>query len=94
MLRKVGINLVRFKTGTPARINKNTIDFSKMERQDGDKNPTAFSFEDKIVEKEEQLPCYLTYTTAETHEIIRKTYIVHLYMGEKLKEQDQDIVHQ
>ena len=83
MLRKVGINLVRFKTGTPARINKNTIDFSKMERQDGDKNPTAFSFEDKIVEKEEQLPCYLTYTTAETHEIIRKNlHRSPLYGGE------------
>ncbi len=83
MLRKIGINLVRFKTGTPARINKNSIDFSKMERQDGDKNPTAFSFEDKIVEKEEQLPCYLTYTTPETHEIIRKNlHRSPLYGGE------------
>lgn len=83
MLRKIGINLVRFKTGTPARINKNSIDFSKMERQDGDKNPTVFSFEDKIVEKEEQLPCYLTYTTPETHEIIRKNlHRSPLYGGE------------
>ena len=83
MLRKIGINLVRFKTGTPARINKNSIDFSKMERQDGDKNSTAFSFEDKIVEKEEQLPCYLTYTTPETHEIIRKNlHRSPLYGGE------------
>ena len=83
MLRKIGINLVRFKTGTPARINKNSIDFSKMERQDGDKNPTAFSFEDKIVKKEEQLPCYLTYTTPETHEIIRKNlHRSPLYGGE------------
>ena len=83
MLKKIGINLVRFKTGTPARINKNSIDFSKMERQDGDKNPTAFSFEDKIVEKEEQLPCYLTYTTPETHEIIRKNlHRSPLYGGE------------
>ena len=83
MLKKIGINLVRFKTGTPARINKNSIDFTKMERQDGDKNPTAFSFEDKIVEKEEQLPCYLTYTTPETHEIIRKNlHRSPLYGGE------------
>ena len=83
MLKKIGIDLVRFKTGTPARINKNSIDFSKMERQDGDKNPKAFSFEDKIVEKEEQLPCYLTYTTAETHEIIRKNlHRSPLYGGE------------
>ena len=72
VLKNLGINLVRFKTGTPARINKKSIDFSKMERQDGDKHPMAFSFEDKIEEDEEQLPCYLTYTTAETHEIIRK----------------------
>ena len=72
VLKNLGINLVRFKTGTPARINRKSIDFSKMERQDGDKHPMAFSFEDKIEEGKEQLPCYLTYTTAETHEIIRK----------------------
>lgn len=72
MLKNIGINLVRFKTGTPARVNKNTIDFSKMEIQEGDKNPDAFSFEDKIDENVEQMPCYLTYTTSETHEIIRK----------------------
>ena len=83
MLKKIGINLVRFKTGTPARINKNSIDFSKMERQDGDEHPTAFSFEDKIQEGEEQLPCYLTYTTKETHEIIRKNlHRSPLYSGE------------
>ena len=83
MLIKMGISLVRFKTGTPARVNKNSIDFSKMERQDGDKNPVAFSFEDKIEEKEEQLPCYLTYTNEKTHEIIRKNlHRSPLYAGE------------
>lgn len=83
MLKKIGIDLIRFKTGTPARINKNSIDFSKMERQDGDERPTAFSFEDKIEEDKEQLPCYLTYTTAETHEIIRKNlHRSPLYAGE------------
>ena len=83
MLKKIGIELVRFKTGTPARINKNTVDFSKMERQDGDKNPTAFSFEDKIEEDSEQLPCYLTYTTEETHRIIRENlHRSPLYGGE------------
>ena len=71
MLKKLGINLVRFKTGTPARINKNSIDFSKMEIQEGDKNPQSFSFEDKLASKEEQLPCYLTYTNQKTHDIIR-----------------------
>ncbi len=71
MLKKIGINLVRFKTGTPARVNKNSIDFSKMEIQEGDTNPEAFSFEDKIDNKVEQLPCYLTYTNKNTHDIIR-----------------------
>ena len=71
MLKKIGINLIRFKTGTPARVNKNSIDFSKMEIQEGDKEPTAFSFEDKIDKDVEQLPCYLTYTTKETHDLIR-----------------------
>ncbi len=82
ILTKLGISLLRFKTGTPARVNKNSIDFSKMERQDGDKNPTAFSFEDKI-EAKEQLPCYLTYTNEKTHEIIRKNlHRSPLYGGE------------
>ncbi len=71
VLKKIGINLVRFKTGTPARVNKNTIDFSKMEIQEGDERPEAFSFENKIDENVEQLPCYLTYTTKETHDLIR-----------------------
>ena len=71
ILKKLGINLVRFKTGTPARINKNSIDFSKMEIQNGDKNPEAFSFEDSINPDVEQLPCYLTYTNQKTHDIIR-----------------------
>ncbi len=83
MLTKMGIELVRFKTGTPARINKNTIDFSKMEIQNGDEHPKAFSFEDTIEEEAEQLPCYLTYTTSETHEIIRKNlHRSPLYTGE------------
>ena len=83
MLTKMGIELVRFKTGTPARINKNTIDFSKMEIQNGDEHPKAFSFEDTIEEEAEQLPCYLTYTTFETHEIIRKNlHRSPLYAGE------------
>ena len=71
ILKNLGINLVRFKTGTPARINKNSIDFSKMEIQEGDSNPQAFSFEDKLKDEVEQLPCYLTYTNKKTHDIIR-----------------------
>ena len=69
-LKDLGIELLRFKTGTPARINKNSIDFSKMEIQNGDKDIEMFSFEDDIIEKEQE-PCYLTYTNEETHKIIR-----------------------
>ena len=70
-LKKIDINLVRFKTGTPARVNKRSIDFSKMEIQNGDDEIVPFSFDDKI-SKKEQVPCYLTYTNAKTHEIIRQ----------------------
>ena len=69
-LKDLGINIVRFKTGTPARINKKTIDFSKMEVQEGDEDIEMFSFEDEQLKKE-QLPCYLTYTNEETHKVIR-----------------------
>ena len=83
ILTKLGINLLRFKTGTPARVNKNSIDFSKMEIQNGDENPVPFSFEDKIKNKENQLPCYLTYTNEKTHEIIRQNlHRSPLYAGE------------
>ncbi len=70
-LKKLGIDIVRFKTGTPARVNKNSIDFSKMEIQNGDEEIEMFSFENKP-RKIEQVPCYLTYTNEKTHEIIRK----------------------
>ena len=70
-LKNLGVNLVRFKTGTPARINRKSIDFSKMEIQEGEKDIEAFSLEDEIDENKEQLPCYLTYTNERTHEIIR-----------------------
>lgn len=70
-LKKLGINLVRFKTGTPARINRRSIDFSKMEVQKGDQGIEAFSFEDEPKDFE-QVDCYLTYTNAKTHEIIRQ----------------------
>lgn len=70
-LKSMGIQLIRFKTGTPARINKRSIDFSKMEVQKGDNNIEAFSFENNPKEFE-QVDCYLTYTNEKTHEIIRK----------------------
>ena len=70
-LKKLGIELVRFKTGTPARINRRSIDFSKMEVQKGDNGIEAFSFENEP-RNFEQVDCYLTYTNEKTHEIIRK----------------------
>ena len=69
-LKKQGINIVRFKTGTPARVNRRSIDFSKMEIQEGDEDIVAFSFENEFG-KRKQEPCYLTYTNEKTHEIIR-----------------------
>ena len=70
-LKKLDIDIVRFKTGTPARVNKNSIDFSKMEIQNGDDEIIPFSFENKDL-KVDQVPCYLTYTNEKTHEIIRQ----------------------
>ncbi|MEG2455452.1 MAG: tRNA uridine-5-carboxymethylaminomethyl(34) synthesis enzyme MnmG, partial [Oscillospiraceae bacterium] len=70
-LGALGLSLRRFKTGTPPRLNARTIDFSKMERQDGEDDVLPFSFE-----TEERLPnraaCYLTYTCEETHDVIRR----------------------
>ena len=70
-LKNLGIDIVRFKTGTPARVNKKSIDFSKMEIQNGDDDIVPFSFENKDLSKD-QVPCYLTYTNEKTHEIIRQ----------------------
>ena len=70
-LKKLNIEIVRFKTGTPARVNRRTIDFSKMEIQNGDEKIVPFSFENDSLNKE-QVPCYLTYTNEKTHDIIRK----------------------
>lgn len=70
-LKELGFEMVRFKTGTPPRVNKNSIDTSKMEMQPGDDVPRAFSYEttEYIMD---QLPCWLTYTNEKTHEMIRQ----------------------
>lgn len=82
VLKRLNIEIFRFKTGTPARINRKSVDFSKMEIQEGDINPEAFSLEDKIDKDTKQLPCYLTYTNEKTHEVIRKNlYRSPLYSG-------------
>ncbi|MCM3341006.1 tRNA uridine-5-carboxymethylaminomethyl(34) synthesis enzyme MnmG [Paenibacillus sp. MER TA 81-3] len=70
-LRKHGFELVRFKTGTPPRVHKHSIDFSKTEIQPGDENPKFFSYETKSSDNE-QLPCWLTYTSEDTHRIINE----------------------
>ncbi|WHY86352.1 tRNA uridine-5-carboxymethylaminomethyl(34) synthesis enzyme MnmG [Neobacillus novalis] len=68
-LEELGFELVRFKTGTPPRVNSNTIDYSKTEIQPGDETPRAFSYETtKYIT--DQLPCWLTYTNDRTHQLI------------------------
>ncbi len=71
-LRELGFDLVRFKTGTPPRVLRESIDFSKTEIQPGDEKPRYFSYESTAdtAAQEEQLPCWLTYTTSNTHQII------------------------
>ena len=72
-LKRLGIELRRFKTGSPARVHRDTIDFSKMEVQPGDEDVVPFSFMNMGTDfKIEQVPCYLTYTTPKTKEIIMK----------------------
>ena len=70
-LLALGLPLRRFKTGTPPRVNRRSIDFSKMEVQEGDRDPLPFSFETAQA-PENRAVCYLTYTNAETHRIIRE----------------------
>ena len=71
-LEKLGFKLLRLKTGTPPRVERSSIDFSKTKLEPGDDKLYTFSFDDKPYYKvEDQEPCYLTYTTEETHKIIR-----------------------
>lgn len=69
-LRELGLTLMRFKTGTPARVDRRTIDFGKTSIQPGDPAAPAFSFLTEEMPRE-QTPCYLTYTNEETHAVIR-----------------------
>ena len=72
-LSRLGLRLMRFKTGTPARVKRDTIDFSPLERQEGELPAIPFSVltEDDYLSQREQLPCHMVYTNARTHEIIR-----------------------
>ncbi|MDF2838384.1 MAG: tRNA uridine 5-carboxymethylaminomethyl modification enzyme GidA [Evtepia sp.] len=70
-LQKLGLTLRRFKTGTPPRVNARTVDFSVLERQEGDEDVIPFSFETETLPSN-QAVCYITYTNEKTHEVIRK----------------------
>lgn len=70
-LKRQGLELMRFKTGTPPRVHRDTIDFSKTVIQPGDEKPLSFSFE-TFVDTAEQIPCWLTHTTEETHRVIQE----------------------
>lgn len=83
-MQEMGIRMRRFKTGTPARVSRNSVDFSKMELQEGDKKVTPFSFSNEdafdrdeytgneLIDSTSHQPCWLTYTNAETHKIINE----------------------
>ena len=74
-LKELGLNVGRLKTGTPARLDANSIDFSVMDMHGGDVNPAPFSFRtDKSKFAPTQYPCYITYTSEKTHEIIRSNF--------------------
>lgn len=73
-LRSLGFEVGRMKTGTPARLDARTIDFSKLNQQPGDETPNKFSYSDETKPVENQLPCYLVYTSPEVHEILRSGF--------------------
>ncbi|WP_281716595.1 tRNA uridine-5-carboxymethylaminomethyl(34) synthesis enzyme MnmG [Alistipes senegalensis] len=73
-LRRIGFESGRMKTGTPARLDARTIDFERLEPQYGDENPAKFSFSLNTQPVKDQLPCFLVYTSAEVHDILRSGF--------------------
>ena len=71
-LQALGLRMRRFKTGTPCRVHRRSIDFDAMERQDGDAEIVPFSFASDAAKMHNQVSCYITYTNSETHRIIRE----------------------
>jgi tRNA uridine 5-carboxymethylaminomethyl modification enzyme len=67
----LGLRSGRMKTGTPPRVDGRSLDYSKMEVQNGDENPSKFSYDTKILPVQNQLPCYITYTNQEVHDILK-----------------------
>ena len=81
-LRSLGLPLMRFKTGTPARIHADSIDYSVLEKQNGDENPEHFSGDENGEFRDPDLPCYIAYTNEETHRIIRENlHLSPIYSG-------------
>ncbi|MDY6822165.1 MAG: tRNA uridine-5-carboxymethylaminomethyl(34) synthesis enzyme MnmG, partial [Deferribacterota bacterium] len=83
-LKNLGFEIGRLKTGTPARLDKRTIDFNRLKEQWGDKDPKGFSFETEKIEIE-QIPCFITYTNKETHNIIRDNLDKSALYGGRIK---------
>ena len=69
-LRNIGVDLRRFKTGTPCRVNRRSINFDEIDRQDGDTDIVPFSFETSSADLHNQISCYISYTNSDTHSII------------------------
>ena len=84
-LREAGFELGRLKTGTPPRLSRKTIDFSKLEPQAGDDPPTPFSYMNESVTVEEQLSCYSTYTNIAVHDLIRANLDKSIHIRETVK---------
>jgi tRNA uridine 5-carboxymethylaminomethyl modification enzyme len=84
-LREAGFKLGRLKTGTPPRLDRKTIDFSKLDVQPGDEPPTPFSYLNERVAVEEQLHCYSTYTNPKAHDIIRQNLDKSIHIRETVK---------
>ncbi|KAM3418042.1 hypothetical protein BST61_g6251 [Cercospora zeina] len=84
-LKEAGFQLGRLKTGTPPRLDKKSIDFTKLEIQPGDEPPTPFSYLNDRVTVEEQLDCWSTYTNPEAHEIIRQNLDKSIHIRESVK---------
>jgi tRNA uridine 5-carboxymethylaminomethyl modification enzyme len=82
-LRNLGLDMMRFKTGTPPRVHRRSIDFDKLEEQHGDDEITPFSFENEGAVMENKIKCHLTYTNERTHDIIRENlHRSPMYSGE------------
>ena len=81
-IKKAGFKTKHFKTGTCARLDRRTIDFSKMEEQKPEKDVLPFSFSNKDISKD-RLSCFITYTNKKTHKVIRDNLSIHLYILER-----------